>query len=519
MTTFCTDGDRTFAIQDTHVFELEDSEWVGLDCSLELLAKFVPGLEDLPARDVSTPFLEPVQKANPYRDAEGRYTSKEHAKTVDTLETDLHRQMQWIQEQAKLHGKETLDQLLTEDPGLFMALGKQWRRHHTYKADPIRALTSFKEDGDALLQMISGLHINRLASWGFIAESDMRGLKGYRLSAVLDNRTSEFCKLINGRTFLIEDARPIIENGIHAEDPNDLRVIQPWPRQNKADIEAYGKMSDAELVAGIMHVPPFHPSCRTIMVPVTALTGTKPKVLPDLQEFLSTIQTFKDLGIKLSLAQVEVWNTQVGLNPAVLMSTLSNTLLADALAVNSWDIKITAGEDVKLNWETASPLAFSFEGSLVYSHFTGVLKQLSPGFKDITDYKKVSQYFSMYETQVVAYGLSVGATTVQVLVEPGSASTYLALGYLPSAGAWKTISKNLRIKLGTDFQEELSGLTQEMRQLLNQILDSADPYAAAALMDLGLPTGLVVSLLADVTFTGFLDLTNSQMVSRHGSHL
>lgn len=75
-----------------------------------------------------------VLKANPYRDKSGRYTSKNKATTVTSFGQDIEAQGKWLSDKAKENGAATLDQLIADNPQLFMDLGARWRRYHAFKS-------------------------------------------------------------------------------------------------------------------------------------------------------------------------------------------------------------------------------------------------------------------------------------------------------------------------------------------------------------------------------------------------
>lgn len=125
----------------------------------------------------------------------------------------------------------------------------------------VKEFTSFYNSGDAALQLISSLHSSRLAAWGFTAEAEVLGISRYQLVAVLDNRTSDFCQMINGREFDVTDARQKLDEVLSAQDPEDLKILQPWPDQDSQSIADYQDMSEDELVGEGLMIPPFHPSC------------------------------------------------------------------------------------------------------------------------------------------------------------------------------------------------------------------------------------------------------------------
>jgi hypothetical protein len=79
--------------------------------------------------------LSSVLKANPYRDAKGKWTTKALAVITTTMDRDMAKQMEWLTERAKENGKATVDDLIAEDFELFLSFGKKWRQHHAFKAD------------------------------------------------------------------------------------------------------------------------------------------------------------------------------------------------------------------------------------------------------------------------------------------------------------------------------------------------------------------------------------------------
>ena len=113
----------------------------------------------------------------------------------------------------------------------------------------VREFVDFTEAGNEMPQLISSLHSSRLTVWGFTAEAEVLGLTQYKLSAVLDGRTSDFCRMINGKTFEVVDARKSINEILSVENPDDVKVLQPWPKQDKASMEEFTSMSAQELTA------------------------------------------------------------------------------------------------------------------------------------------------------------------------------------------------------------------------------------------------------------------------------
>lgn len=372
------------------------------------------------------------------------------------------------------------------------------------KADPIRPFVSFREDGDKLLQMISGLHTNRLSSWGFIAESDMRGLTTYRLNAMLDNRTSEFCRMIHGKTFVIEDARPIIEQGIHADDPNSLREIHPWPNQSRASIETYAGMTTDELVANKLHVPPFHPYCRTMMVKVSRQPRlAKPPAAesPGIDEFISNEQTFSALGIKLSPEQVELWNDYVTLNPVDVFTRLSGGSIADVLdRTVASSVKVTDAGMIKIGVKGRQD-EMRFTGSLVLDVFAGLLYLSKVGVTGATE-SAAAKFNKGFLGAAKEIGTAVSAETMVMPVSRGEAVMALRDGFVPSPVDWQSIRLKLIERVEGPLNESFDKLPKSTQTEVWRILNNNNETAMLSLLKIGLPTSLLASLLRETYYQG-----------------
>ena len=109
----------------------------------------------------------------------------------------------------------------------------------------------------------ANLSTSRLVSYGFLAEAKARGIVEYQLQAVLDKRTSKVCRHLNGRTFKVETSFAYLDRVLQITDPEELKVMAPFVKSTKASINELENMSDAELQARGIMVPPFHPNCRT----------------------------------------------------------------------------------------------------------------------------------------------------------------------------------------------------------------------------------------------------------------
>jgi DNA topoisomerase IB len=138
------------------------------------------------------------------------------------------------------------------------------------KFDIVHPFVSFREransQAEQLLQLVSGLHTSRLSAYGFTVEAEITGTTTYAISAQLDNRVCPVCEYMHGMEFEVEDAQDALNDILKADDPDDLRTLQPWPKQDEQNLNEMMEMTQDELIDRNWHIPPYHPNCRCLLV-------------------------------------------------------------------------------------------------------------------------------------------------------------------------------------------------------------------------------------------------------------
>lgn len=136
----------------------------------------------------------------------------------------------------------------------------------------VEPFISFQGDvfnqAEGMLGLVSALHTSRLSAYGFMVEADVRGLDRYEINAQLDKRICPVCEVLDGRSFPVESARRLLTAALGADDPQDLKTLQPWPPQDARSVDEIAAMSEDDLIARGWNVPPLHPFCRCVCVKV-----------------------------------------------------------------------------------------------------------------------------------------------------------------------------------------------------------------------------------------------------------
>ncbi len=97
------------------------------------------------------------------------------------------------------------------------------------------------------------------------------GIQRYTVLAVLDERTSDVCQNMHGRTFEVKVGLKAFENLENAETADEAKEASPWmSSDSKGNVllngEKVGTLSNSELEARGISTPPYHGKCRTTII-------------------------------------------------------------------------------------------------------------------------------------------------------------------------------------------------------------------------------------------------------------
>jgi hypothetical protein len=214
-------------------------------------------------------------------------------------------------------------------------------RQRITKADPptgtdrvLTPFTSFSQEGTGMLQLISQLHTSRLSAFGFVAEAESMDVTEYQVSEQLDSRGCPVCEVMHGRKFKVSDASNALNTIIRAKNPDDLKALQPWPKQHAAAVEKLKGMNERQLVDQNWHIPPYHPWCRGLLVPVGRAPKLKPiveqekevVVIPTSEEVMAS---FQELNVNATPELSQSWVQTVGQSPMVFFANVLAKKLSD----------------------------------------------------------------------------------------------------------------------------------------------------------------------------------------------
>lgn len=137
------------------------------------------------------------------------------------------------------------------------------------KADKIKTLDEYMDQvekaGDDTISAAASLHTSRLSNYGFTVEAMVTGIERFQVDEMLDSRTCPVCRYMHGKTFEVERAYGTLSRLLEVDNPDDLKTMAPFPKQNAQAIADMKKMSMSELEQAGYNIPPYHPGCRGLL--------------------------------------------------------------------------------------------------------------------------------------------------------------------------------------------------------------------------------------------------------------
>lgn len=198
--------------------------------------------------------------------------------------------------------------------------------------------TFMRDSGKAYLDIASSLHTSRVSAYGFTAEALALGIEEYQINEQLDNRICPVCAQMHGKRFKVRDARASLDVVTRVSDPDQLKLLQPWPKKNKATLEAITAMTPEELVGKNWHIPPFHPRCRGMLSRVGKVPELTPEKTfkPAPEAYVANDDDFTAMLLpKPSKVGVQHWNEKVKVAPlevaSVMVGDTAERIMTDAL--------------------------------------------------------------------------------------------------------------------------------------------------------------------------------------------
>jgi len=149
-----------------------------------------------------------------------------------------------------------------------------------------------------LYDRVAATTTSRSRNWGSMYSLQEAGFEEYQIQAVMDERTSDICREMDGKVFKVALAMNTIQKALDSA-PAEIEQLAPFPKWDAKRKDFYiapkGKplylsgKSDKWLQGNGLSLPPYHPNCRTTYIVTTVQyqeveTGRPPFDVSELKE-------------------------------------------------------------------------------------------------------------------------------------------------------------------------------------------------------------------------------------------
>lgn len=394
----------------------------------------------------------------------------------------------------------------------------------------LKPFASFMDDsGKAFFNLASSLHTSRVSAYGFTAEAHALGLEEYQINEQLDNRTCPVCAQMHGKKFRVSDARTLLDSVILIDDPEQIKDLHPWPKQDKASVAELSKMTTDELVSNRWHVPPFHPGCRGLLARVGKVPSAEQVVTGTADSaYVATKEDFKALGSSFNQAGVDMWNQHSRISPlevaARLQGTTTDELLGRLLKSKKPDssgiLGMSASKNISLRMETAGfGSTMPFYQNIQIKPAT---KSLYINAVELHEKDQGASIVKKYMRELISVARDMGLPSVTLTAGLSVGGyAWAKYGFVPTAVSWSELVKDIGARIAKE--NLLDGLSEKTVSLIKKLLKSTDPTDIFLLSDLvektksGMPVGK--ALLLGTTWSGGLNLDDQFAMARFLAYL
>jgi SPP1 gp7 family putative phage head morphogenesis protein len=199
---------------------------------------------------------------------------------------------------AKILGKHTMfwilnyysDQLQTEIDDILKGYYSEGKLIGEVASDFATKFSDKSDKGFAYFEGLAEHTTYRVNELGKINGYEKAGVEYYEIKAIMDDRTSDICREMDGVIFPVSEALSFRDQVLKLKSPEDIKSFAPWQSASKVlEYKLTGNFPTG------MAIPPYHWRCRTITI---AYFGNPPEI--------STSETFEEVSISVGKIKLNV---------------------------------------------------------------------------------------------------------------------------------------------------------------------------------------------------------------------
>jgi SPP1 gp7 family putative phage head morphogenesis protein len=152
------------------------------------------------------------------------------------------------------------------DDGLLLGLdrserGKAVEALIRERLTDLKLPSGFTGSSDAYFRGLAANAVTNARVQGQLDAFSRLGVKKYEIVNPMDERTSDICRIMNGKVFIVEDAVELLDKLRKSTTPEEYRELHPWLSAKR--IEELAKSGTEALAEAGQMFPPYHFFCRS----------------------------------------------------------------------------------------------------------------------------------------------------------------------------------------------------------------------------------------------------------------
>jgi SPP1 gp7 family putative phage head morphogenesis protein len=127
--------------------------------------------------------------------------------------------------------------------------------------------STFETNPEAYFEILANNAALMARNVGGLIAMENAKIQKYRISAILDRRTSAICRALDGRVFSVSAGMEMVNTVIGLDSAQELKETFPWSKWQSGKVGPDTPANNDKIATQGLGFPPYHGSCRSLVLP------------------------------------------------------------------------------------------------------------------------------------------------------------------------------------------------------------------------------------------------------------
>lgn len=127
--------------------------------------------------------------------------------------------------------------------------------------------STFETNPEAYFEILANNAALMARNVGGLIAMENAQIQKYRISAILDKRTSAICRALDGRVFSVSAGMEMVNTVIGLDSAQELKETFPWSKWQSGKVGPDTLANNDKIAREGLGFPPYHGSCRSLVLP------------------------------------------------------------------------------------------------------------------------------------------------------------------------------------------------------------------------------------------------------------